>query len=231
MRHAPMTRALVIALGAFALMAAPPAEAAERFSLDVNTDVSASLRDLSPSNSATADNPAEPGGDPSPEALRETLERLEIRRNMLTAHQILAWTSLSTMFAAQAVGMVNRVSLQTGAPKRGQLNESLMVHRVLAATSIGTYYGAGFTAWLAPGPGGTLRAEDKGISQWDNTRDKHIALSIAHGISMGLTIATGAVMANAAAAKDWDGLVVAHTLAGFTTAGLMIPAAVVISRF
>ncbi len=218
-------------LVALFLLAAPRAEAADGFHLDVDLNVAASLADLSPGNAATADNPAEPGGDSSPEALRETLDRLEVRRNMLTAHQVLAWTSLSTLFAAETVGMINRVSLQSGSPKRASLEPSLALHRVLAGTSISTYYAAGVMAWLAPGPGGTLRVADKGLSQWDNTRDKHIALSIAHGISMGLTIATGALMANAFAAKDWDGLVVAHTLSAFTTGFLMIPAAVIISRF
>ncbi len=48
---------------------------------------------------------------------------------------------------------------------------------------------------------------------------------------MALTIATGALMANGFASKDWDGMVVAHTISAFTTGFLMIPAAVIISRF
>ncbi len=227
-----MTRSIRIVLAAgLMILVAPRADAAQPFSLDVDIDVAASLVDLSPSHGATADNPAEPGGDDSAEALRVTLERLEIRRGMLTAHQVMAWTSLSTLFAAQAVGMVNRVSLQSGSPMRANLEPSLAIHRVLAGTAISTYYGAGMMAWLAPGPGGTMRASDKGISKWDNTRDKHIALSIAHNISMALTIATGALMANGFASKDWDGMVVAHTISAFTTGFLMIPAAVIISRF
>ena len=180
---------------------------------------------------ATPDNPAEPGGDPSAEALRDTLQRLGVRRNMLTVHQVMAWTALSSIFAAQVVGIVNRASLQSGTPRRSTLEPSLGAHRALAATAITAYYGAGLMAWASPGPGGTRKVGDKGISQWKNTRDAHIALSIGHNIAMAMTIVTGALQANAVASKNWQGLVTAHTLSAFTTVGLMIPAAVVISRF
>ena len=111
------------------------------------------------------------------------------------------------------------------------MEPQLALHRALASTSIGTYYSAGVMAWLSPGPGGTLRPGDKGFSKWKNTRDVHIALSIAHNITMGLTVATGALMANALPSKQWDGMVATHTLMALSTGFLMIPAAVIISRF
>ena len=213
------------------VLTSAPAQARPPIHLDVQLNVASALVDLSPTHGATADAPAEPGGDSSPEALRTTLKRLEMRRNMLVAHQVLAWTALSSLFAAQVVGMTNRVSLQTGSPQRSTLEPSLGVHRALAATAIGTYYGAGMMAWMSPGPGGTRSVGDKGFSQYKTSRDVHIALSIGHNIAMALTIVTGVLQANAFASKNWDGLIVAHTLSAVTTVGLMIPAAAVISRF
>jgi hypothetical protein len=227
-----MIRRLSLAFAACCLIAfATPGvsdAASSEFFLEV--DLTVTFIDLSPAHGATADNPAEPGGDASAELLRNTLKRLEVRRNMMTVHQVLAWTSLSTLFAAQTVGMINRVSLQSGTPRRATLEPPLGLHRALAATAMSTYYGAGIMAWLSPGPGGTRKISDKGFSKWKSTRDVHIALSIGHNVAMALTIITGVLQANFASSKDWGGLITAHTLSAFTTVGLMIPAAIVISR-
>ncbi len=229
-----ISRRLLVALLALVSAALVPLSAraaAGAFHLDVDLNVHAALVDLDPSNSATANNPAEPGADSSEAALAATLKRLEVRRNMLVVHQVMAWTSLSSIIAAEVVGMTNRVALQSGSILRDDLDPSLGAHRGLAAAAIGTYYTAGIMAWLSPGPGGTRKPGDKGFSEWKNTRDVHIAFSIAHNITMAMTIVTGALQANAVGAKNWEGMVATHTLMAFTTVGLMIPAAVVISRF
>ena len=45
---------------------------------------------------------------------------------------------------------------------------------------------------------------------------------------MGSVVATGILQANVATGEDWEALVAAHTISGFTAAGAVIAAGVVI---
>jgi hypothetical protein len=167
-------------------------------------------------------------GEVDAATLRQTLDTLYIRRKMLTAHQVLAVTAASTIVATEIVGMINRVALQTGNIRRSELEPLLGLHRGLAATAMGTYWGAGILAWTMPSPSG--RREHKGISEWKDTRDLHIILSIIHNIAMGTVIATGILQANVVSPEDWEPLIVAHNISGFVAAGFVFTAAIVIGR-
>ena len=157
-----------------------------------------------------------------------TLRALHTRRQMLQAHQVLAWTAAFSIIGAEVVGMINRTALLTGSIPRKDLEPSLVAHRALAATAMGTYWSAGVLAWAMPPPSGT--GGDKPISSYRTSRDAHIVLSIIHMIAMGVVEATGIIMANAAPAADWEALSTVHTVSGFVTAGFTISAAVVIAR-
>lgn len=160
--------------------------------------------------------------------LRRTLEILEIRRKMLTAHQVLAWTAAFSIIAAEVVGMINRVALQGGTIHRSKMEPLLGLHRGIAGVALTSYWGAGVVAWTMPSPSG--RREHKGINHWGDTRDTHIILSIIHTISMGIVTATGILQANVLPAEHWEPLMVTHTTAGFVAAGFVLSAAVVIAR-
>ncbi|MCP4868236.1 MAG: hypothetical protein GY898_05910 [Proteobacteria bacterium] len=164
-------------------------------------------------------------GDPE---LRRTLQILEIRRKMLTAHQVLAWTAAFSIIAAEVVGMINRVALQGGTIHRSKMEPMLGLHRGLAGVALTSYWGAGVLAWTMPSP--SARREHKGINNWGDTRDTHIILSIIHTISMGIVTATGILQANVLPAEHWEPLMVTHTTAGFVAAGFVLSAAVVIAR-
>lgn len=181
------------------------------------------LDDDTPSNRAVAVD-----GDVGETELRRTLEILEIRRKMLTAHQILAWTAAFSIIAAEVVGMVNRVALQGGTIHRSQMEPLLGIHRGLAGVALTSYWGAGVVAWTMPSPSG--RREHKGVNGWGDTRDTHIILSIIHTIAMGLVTATGILQANVLPSAHWEPLMVTHTTAAFVASGFVLSAAVVIAR-
>ena len=162
------------------------------------------------------------------EELRATLAVLHTRRQMLTAHQVLGGMSAALIIAAASVGTINRIALETGNIRRSEMEPLLGLHRGLAGAAIGTYWSAGVLAWTMPSPSG--RRADKGISRSKSTRDKHIALSIAHNIAMGLVTVTGVLQANVLRPKDWQPLMVTHTVAAVASAGFVLGAAVVIGR-
>ena len=165
---------------------------------------------------------------------RETLRILHTRRQMLAAHQVIAFTSFSTIIAAEVVGMVNRVSLQARDPAHGvgiprsDLEPTLALHRGLAGVSMGTYWTAAVIAWSMPSPSG--RSEEKGISEWKSTRDAHIVLSILHNIFMGLVEVTGILQANVLPAEAWEPVMAIHTVSGFAAAGFLAAATITIGR-
>lgn len=167
-------------------------------------------------------------GDVDETELRRTLRVLEIRRTMLTAHQVMAWTSAFTLIAVDVIGLVNRIALQTGSIPRRNMEPQLAVHRILVGTALTSYMGAGILAWTMPSPSG--RREHKGTSQWNDSRDKHIILSIIHNIAMGVVTVTGILQANVVSPKHWEPLIFTHTSAGFVAAGFVMAAAVVIGR-
>lgn len=192
---------------------------------------SASARELQPGPHLELDR-ALPDGlatEPAPAEFKRTLEVLHVRRQMMSAHQVLAWTAFSTIIASEVVGLVNRFSLQAGGPiKRADLEPSLALHRGLAGTAIGSYYGAGILAWSMPSP--STRLADKGISQWKSTRDTHIILSILHNVFMGMVTVTGILQANVLPAEAWEPVVSLHTVSGFATAGFVAAASIVIGK-
>ncbi len=165
---------------------------------------------------------------------RETLRILHTRRQMLAAHQTLAFTSFCTIIAAEVVGVVNRVSLQGRDPAAGigipraDLEPMLGLHRGLAGTAIGTYWSAAFIAWTMPSP--STRPQDKGISEWTSTRNTHIVLSILHNIFMGMVAVTGVLQSNVLPAEHWEGVVALHTVSGFAASGFLAAATITIGR-
>ena len=165
---------------------------------------------------------------------RETLAILHTRRQMLAAHQVLAFTSFCTIIGAEVVGLVNRVSLQGRDPDKGvgiprsELEPSLALHRGLAGAALGTYWTAAVIGWTMPSPSG--RSEHKGISPYKSTRDAHIVLSILHNIFMGLVEVTGILQANVAPAESWEPLMAVHTVSGFAAAGFLAAATITVGR-
>jgi hypothetical protein len=203
------TASLAIAAAMIASLLAAPAAATEPLSLE-----------LEPPRMLAAD-------DAEGEYL-QTLQRLQIRRQMLTAHQVLAWTAAFSIIGAEVVGMVNRTALLTGSIPRKELEPLLVSHRVLAGTAMATYWSAGVLAWTMPSPSG--RPGDKPIGKHKTSRDAHIVLSIVHMVAMGMLEATGLLMANAVPAAQWEPLVTMHTVSGFVAAGFTLSAAIVIAR-
>lgn len=167
-------------------------------------------------------------GDVDAAELHRTLRILHSRRQMLTAHQVLAWTSAVSIIAAASVGTVNRIALETGNIRRERLEPLLGMHRALAGTAIATYWSAGVVAWTMPSP--SARREHKGLSSSKSTRNTHIAMSIAHNICMGLVTVTGVLQANVLRPKDWQPLMATHTAAAIGAAGFVLGAAFVIGR-
>jgi hypothetical protein len=158
---------------------------------------------------------------------REMQARLKLRRQLLDAHQVLSFVAAGSIIAADVVGMFNHEALDAGAPVRSELEGTLALHRALVATTVGTYFGAGITAWAAPAAYRNAKAEAMSSGKADSG-DVHVALSVAHAIGMGTMMATGILMANVAKGEDWDRLLSVHTITGFTTAGLIIAAGIVI---
>jgi hypothetical protein len=167
-------------------------------------------------------------GDVGEDELRWTLERLHIRRTMLTIHQVLAWTAAFSIVTAEVFGMINRVALEEGTIHRSKMEPLLAVHRSIAAVALTSYWGAGVMAWTMPSPSG--RPEHKGLNGWGTGRDPHIILSILHTVCMGIVTATGILQANILPASAWEPLVVIHTTAGFLAAGFVFSAAIVIDN-
>ena len=172
-------------------------------------------------------------GELSLEERRKIQERLRIRRKMVDAHQVLSFVSAGSIIATEVVGIVNDVSLDkgiddSGIPLRPNLEPGLVTHRILAGVSIGTYLGAGITAWAMP------RALKLNTAK--PTRGKldsgvlHVVLSVIHGVSMATVVATGILQANVAPVSDgaWDALVVTHKISGFTAAGFILAAGITI---
>ena len=153
--------------------------------------------------------------------------QLKVRRQLLEVHQALSFVAAGAIIAADVVGMFNHEALDSGAPVRSELEGTLALHRVLVATTVGTYLGAGVTAWAAPAAYRNAQAEAASKNLADSG-DLHVALSVAHAIGMGTMIATGALMANVAKGEVWDNLLTVHTISGFATAGLIIVAGITI---
>jgi hypothetical protein len=158
--------------------------------------------------------------------------QLKLRRQLLDVHQVLSFVAAGSIIATDVVGMFNHEALSNGVPIRSQIEGSLALHRVLVATTLTTYLGAGITAWTAPAAyrNKQVEAAAKKSAKADSG-DVHVALSVAHAIGMGTMLATGAIMANVAKGETWDGLLTVHTITGLTTAGLIIAAGVVIGTF
>ena len=70
-------------------------------------------------------------------------------------------------------------------------------------------------------------AVDPSIKKVDSG-ELHKALSVIHGIAMGTVVATGILQANAATGEEWEALVAAHSVSGFTAAGAIVAAGIVI---
>jgi len=156
---------------------------------------------------------------------RRIQARLKLRRKMVPIHQTLAFVTAGTIIAAEVVGLVNKVALETGRPKRADLNGSLILHRVLVTTATSTYLSTGIIAWTMPS---AYQRQTKTKKKKADSGDAHVALSVVHGIAMGTVIATGLLQANAATGTTWDTLVGIHTAAGITAATAIVGAGIVI---
>ena len=212
-----MHRALVVLLVLAAWFAAP-AQAAPRFHFEgVDRSV------------VTTQEAEKDLSEMTPEERREIQERLKLRRKLVDVHQVFAFVAASSITAANVFGMVNHIALEHGAPKRSELEPSLALHRVLVGAALGSYLGAGITAWTMP-PAYKRAQKAAGKGKVDSG-DVHVALSVAHGIGMGLLMVTGALQANAVTGEAWDALLTTHTVAGFATAGLVFAAAIAIGSF
>jgi len=163
------------------------------------------------------------------EERRKIQARLKLRRKLVPVHQTLAFVAAGSIVAAEIVGMVNSVALRNGKPRRGGLEPSLATHRVLAGVATTAYFGAGIVAWtMPPALVRKSRAIDTSVKRGVDSGQLHQALSIIHGIAMGTVVATGILQANVATGEDWEALLTAHTIAGFTAAGTVIASGIVI---
>ncbi len=162
------------------------------------------------------------------EERRKIQKRLKVRRKMVPVHQTLAFVAAGSIIAAEVVGMINSVGIKTGAPSRGDLEPNLGLHRVLAGVATTAYFGAGIVAWTMPPGLATKRPKvDASVKKVDSGK-LHQVLSIIHGIAMGTVVTTGILQANVATDEDWEALVAVHTISGFTAAGSVIAAGLVI---
>ncbi len=163
------------------------------------------------------------------EERRKIQARLKLRRKLVPVHQTLAFVAAGTIVAAEVFGLVNSIALKTGQPTRDELEPNLAIHRVLAGVGTGAYLGAGIVAWTMPaaflsGP----KAADTSVKKGVDSGKLHIALSVLHGVAMGTVVATGILQANVATGEAWEALVTSHAIAGFTAAGSVIAAGLVI---
>ncbi|MBJ94653.1 MAG: hypothetical protein CMP23_09275 [Rickettsiales bacterium] len=163
----------------------------------------------------------------SMEERRKIQARLKLRRKMVPVHQALAFIAAGSIVAAEVVGVINDRAINTGTPTRDKIEDSLALHRVLAGVGTAAYLGAGVVAWTMP-PGLATRKAENSKGKFDSGK-VHRILSIVHGIAMGTVIATGILQANVAAGEDWEPIVAAHKISGFTAAGAIIAAGIVIT--
>ncbi len=174
---------------------------------------------------------------PSPASLTKTdaaetdvsrvQRNVERRLKMVRAHRVLGMVSLVTMFTAQSFGLVNRIALAEGVPRK-DLQPTLMLHRVFVGSSLITYFGAGGIALGMPGPGGD-RASKKLAGGPKVMRNVHVGISIAHAIALAITGTTGILQAYVARdTPAWEPLVTTHQVAASTAAGLMMGAVIII---
>jgi hypothetical protein len=163
------------------------------------------------------------------EERRKIQARLKLRRKMVPIHQVLSFVAAGSIVAAEIVGMINAVALRTGNPTRGGLEPSLGTHRVLAGIATTTYFGAGIVAWtMPPALARKPRAVDTSVKKRVDSGKLHEVLSVVHGIAMGTVVATGILQANVATGDDWEALLTAHTIAGFTAASTVIGSGIAI---
>ena len=165
----------------------------------------------------------------SVEERKKIQAQLKLRRKLADVHQVLAFTTTGFILAAEVVGVINLVGLDTGSPTYDRLKPSLGSHRVLVGAALSTYLASGIAAWaMPPAYKANVAAATPGRKKVDSG-DLHVALSVGHGIGMATMLATGILMANVADNKAWQPLAVAHTAAGFTTAALVLGAGIVIN--
>jgi len=163
------------------------------------------------------------------EERRKIQARLKVRRKMVPIHQTLAFVAAGSIVAAEIVGMINSVALRSGTPTRGGLEPSLGTHRVLAGIATTAYFGAGIVAWtMPPALARKPRAVDTSVKKRVDSGKLHQVLSVVHGIAMGTVVATGILQANIATGDEWEALLAAHTISGFTAAGTVIAAGIAI---
>lgn len=162
------------------------------------------------------------------EEKRKIQHSLEVRRQMVDIHTVMAFVSAGLIIGAEVVGIVNSTALEHGGILRSQLEPSLGLHRGLATGAIATYWTSGAIAWAMP-PALKLSRQGEIKPKGVDSGELHAVLSIIHGIAMGTVIATGILQANFIPASDaWAAVESTHAIAGVTTAGTVIAAAIVI---
>ncbi len=161
---------------------------------------------------------------------RKIQKSLEVRRKMVDVHTVLAFVASGMIVATEVVGVINSSFLEEPPDgfKRTDLEPSLAVHRALATGAMISYWGSGAVAWAMPP---ALRFNQQGQPQTKkvDSGELHAILSIIHGIAMGTVLVTGILQANVIPASDaWGAVESTHAIAGFTAAGTVIAAAIVI---
>lgn len=161
------------------------------------------------------------------EERRALQARLKLRRKMVRIHQALSFVAAGSIIAADVIGTGNKIAIDSGSPRRADIEPPLMLHRVLATTALTSYLGAGILAWTAP-PALRLNQAKPSSATVDSGK-LHVAFSVIHGIAMATVIATGILQANVApAGRGWDALITTHSFAGFTAAGFVLAAGITI---
>ena len=168
----------------------------------------------------------------APEEARRIQNRLKLRRAVVKIHQPVAIAATASIVFTEVVGIINKNLIQYGnADFTSNPEPYLWIHRIGAGTALTTYLTAGILAWTMPEAYKVRRGAPTTGKRKADSGQIHRALSFAHAAAMGTTIVTGILQANVAKNAQWEPLVTVHTVAGFTSAALVLTAAIVIGTF
>jgi len=164
----------------------------------------------------------------SDEHLERTLLLLQRRRIALQVHQVLATTAFVAVLAGAGLTTAGLVMRAANVPA-SDLQVVDVAEVVASITSLGSYSPAGIIAWAAPSPTGYITG--KGIKPPGSGRDRHIVLSILHGLLYGAYYTTGIVLWAGVPDDAREGIGVAHAAVGFGAAIVIGIASDVVDRY
>lgn len=148
----------------------------------------------------------------SDEYLHDTLLLLQRRRIALQVHQVLADTAFIAILTSASLSTAGTILRAAKVPE-ADLFPLDVAETVASVVSIASYSPAGIIAWATPSPTGYITG--KGIKPPGSGRDRHILLSILHGLLYGAYYSTGIALAVGVPAHVRQGLAIGHAACGF----------------